>query len=91
VNRTPHKDTGFCLLKQDTSLSSPVSVVHYEEYTSKEWLKKDLEKKAGNIQCIVQREKEKGTFTVPFGQSQQPDLWDYADGIDTMAFLINFS
>lgn len=91
VNRTPHTDTGFCLLKQDSSLSSPVSVVHFEEYSSKEWLKKHLEKEAGNIQCIVQREKEKGTAAVPFGQSQQPDLWDYADGIDTLAFLMNLS
>ncbi len=91
VNRTPHADTGFCLLKHDAALSSPVSVVHFEEYTSKEWLRKHLEKEAGNIQCIVQREKEKGTLAVPFGQSQQPDLWDYADGIDTLAFLINLS
>lgn len=91
VNRTWHKDTGFCLLKPDASLSSPVSVVHYEEYPSKEWLKKYLEKEAGNIQCIVQRKKEKGTLAVPFGQSQQPDLWDYADGIDTLAFLMHLT
>lgn len=91
VNRTPHTDTGFCLLKQDSSLPSPVSVVHFEEYASKEWLRKHLERKAISIQCIVQREKEKGTEAVPFGQSQQPDLWDYADGIDTLAFLLNLS
>jgi hypothetical protein len=24
---------------------------------------------------------------VGFGESQQPALWDYADGIDTMDFL----
>jgi hypothetical protein len=24
---------------------------------------------------------------VDFGMSQQPELWDYADGIDTMDFL----
>jgi hypothetical protein len=26
---------------------------------------------------------------VTFGQSQHPQLWDYADGIDTMEFLSN--
>jgi hypothetical protein len=24
---------------------------------------------------------------VPFGMSQQPELWDYADGVDTLKFL----
>ena len=26
---------------------------------------------------------------VKFGQTQQPKLWDYADGIDTFRFLLN--
>jgi len=26
---------------------------------------------------------------IPFGKAQQPELWDYADGVNTMAFLAN--
>ena len=44
--------------------------------------------KAEQIQCVV----SSGPLNiksqvVDFGQSQQPKLWDYADGVDTMAFL----
>ena len=27
--------------------------------------------------------------SVTFGQTQQPKLWDYADNVDTLAFLNN--
>jgi hypothetical protein len=27
---------------------------------------------------------------IPFGGSQSPALWDYADGVDTLAFLLAF-
>lgn len=91
VNRTPFSDTGFCLLRQDPSLSSPVSVVHFEEYPSVDWLTRYLANEAENIQCVVGREKEKGARIVPFGQSQQPELWDYADGTDTLKFLTGLS
>jgi len=40
-------------------------------------------KKNENIQCIV------GKNFVPFGKSQEPGLFDYADGIDTMQFLLS--
>jgi hypothetical protein len=26
--------------------------------------------------------------SIPFGQAQMPQLWDYADGVDTMEFLV---
>ncbi|MEE4176230.1 MAG: hypothetical protein V2I46_01840 [Bacteroides sp.] len=91
VNRTPFLDMGFCLLRQDAALASPVSVVHYEHYPSEELLEQHLERERENIQCIVGRPNTKGTVRVPFGNSQNPGLGDYADGIDTMEFLLNLS
>lgn len=38
------------------------------------------------IQCIV-NQKINPNF-IPFGQTQQPSLSDYADGVDTLQFLI---
>ena len=35
------------------------------------------------LQCVV------GQGHTPFGKAQQPELWDYADGVNTMAFLAN--
>ena len=34
-----------------------------------------------NLQCIAGKD-----FT-PFGSTQKPSLYDYADGVDTMKFL----
>jgi hypothetical protein len=79
-------DNNFLLLREDTSLSSPIGVMFYEYYTDEQDLKARLVRDASEIQCIVSKE---GAFSgsQPFGKSQFPMLWDYADGIDTMQFL----
>lgn len=82
VNRENFIDTGFVLLKENEGLSSPVAVLYYEFYNSLD----DCLEKTGSvkerIQCIISRNH------VPFGQSQYPRLWDYADGTDTIEFLL---
>lgn len=75
-------DNGFLLLKKEESLLSATGSLHYEEYESLEALENHLTEQASNIQCIV------GQHYLPFGASQTPKLWDYADGVDTMTFLI---
>lgn len=74
-------ENGFLLIKEHESLHSPVACMFYERFSDKEALRKDLEAKADQIQCIVSKE------DVPFGRAQYPSLADYADGEDTMAFL----
>lgn len=68
------------ILTENNSPFSPVSQLHYSFYTDRSELLNQL-KKDESIQCIV------GSGLVPFGAAQQPRLTDYADGIDTMAFL----
>jgi len=82
VNREPFLDTGYLLLKENEGLSSPVSVVYYEYYDSSEKVCQKTESLMNGIQCIV------GRNNVPFGQAQSPSLWDYADGVDTIEFLL---
>lgn len=84
VNGDRHLDNGFLLLKESTALHSPISTVFYEEYTDAEKVFDELEAEKENIQCIVSGTR-KGT--VAFGHSQSPELWDYADGVDTLRFL----
>lgn len=78
-------DNGFLTIKEDSSYSSPISSVFYEFYDDVETLKKRLETDNEQIQCIV----SKGFIdtSIPFGKTQKPELWDYADNIDTIAFL----
>jgi len=40
------------------------------------------------VQCIVSVSESINSAIQP-GQSQRPELWDYADGIDTLKFLLN--
>ena len=86
VNQDKHLDNGFLLLKEDSRFVSPLAVLYYEEYQNIEQLGSELLKNEDLIQCIVSNSKLP-LSTVPFGQSQCPSLFDYADGVDTMKFL----
>lgn len=82
VNRNEFIDTGYLLIKEDKLMTSPVSVLHFEYYSSNESLRKELLAESDRIQCIV------GHGYLPFGKSQMPALWDYADGCDTLDFQL---
>jgi hypothetical protein len=85
VNRVPHFDSGFVLLREDAKLSSPLGVIHYQYYHDLNTLMNNLKAYSGEIQCVVGSADIKET--VPFGKAQMPELWDYADGVDTIRFL----
>ncbi len=78
-------ENGFLMIKEDESHSSPIATVFYEYYDNLVDLKIKLYEERDRIQCIVSNgfiEDE-----VKFGQTQLPELWDYADGINTLQFL----
>jgi hypothetical protein len=81
LNNEQLLDNGFLLLKEDVSFASPTGSLYYEYYTDESELREALEMRADEIQCIVSQS------DIPFGGSQRPALWDYADGIDTLDFL----
>ena len=80
-------DNEFLTIKEDSSYSSPISSVFYEFYDDLEEIKTRLHTDTEQIQCIVS--KDLIPNSVAFGQTQQPKLWDYADNVDTLAFLIS--
>nr|WP_315251465.1 acyl-CoA reductase [uncultured Flavobacterium sp.] len=79
-------DNGFLTLKEDSSYSSPISSVFYEYYETLEDLQNRLENESQQIQCIVSNNLVQNS--IPFGAAQKPNLWDYADNIDTVSFLL---
>ena len=89
MNKIPMLDNGFVLLKEDASLSSPISVIHYSYYNSKNDIEKFNAVSKHKIQCTVSKTNW-SFYTFGLGKAQQPDLWDYADNIDTLDFLINY-
>jgi hypothetical protein len=80
MNNRFYMTNGSTLLVENPSLFSPVSQVHYSYYNDAVQLEAEL--KANNdIQCIAGAQ-------VPFGSAQSPAIMDYADGVDTMQFLL---
>jgi len=86
VNGAAHFDNGFLLIQKNESLVSPLSVLYYDEYVSREEVSEALTRTPDKIQCVVSAPGT-GIPGVPFGQSQRPGLYDYADGVDLMRFL----
>jgi hypothetical protein len=84
----PVLENGFALMKEDSGYASPIAVLYYEFYENLSLLKTRLQSDAEEIQCAVSQESSIEN-AVPFGKSQQPELWDYADGVDTMKFLLS--
>jgi len=84
VNQVPFLDNGVVLFQENSKLVSPIAVVYYEYYPDKEILSNILQQQQDKIQCIVGND---SLADVGFGQAQYPEVWDYADGVDTLAFL----
>lgn len=92
LNKAMFYQNGCLLLTENEGLASPISVVYYEHYKNLDNLTKYLEAKKNEIQCIVTKNAlQIGSLPCfGFGQAQCPAIHDYADGVDTIAFLLNF-
>ncbi|MGB0369371.1 MAG: acyl-CoA reductase [Flavobacteriales bacterium] len=88
VEKMAHLDNGFLLLREAPSLGCPVGVLHFQTYATLDQIKAEVKIHEDQIQCIVASDKLGIENSVPFGKAQSPELWDYADGVDTMEFLL---
>ncbi|MGB0888187.1 MAG: acyl-CoA reductase [Vicingaceae bacterium] len=83
-------DNGFVLLKEEHGFDSPVGVLNYEFYKSIDDLNTQLLKNKNELQCIVSS-KNTPLNTLAFGKAQSPNLNDYADGVDTLQFILDLA
>lgn len=88
LNQAPHFDNGFLLVREDATIPSPIGVLNYAFYHSTAELASDLQNQQDHLQCIVTH-LSLPLETVPFGQAQYPEPWDYADQVDTVRFLLD--
>jgi len=79
-------ENGFLMIKEDDSFSSPIATLFYEFYNSENQLKEKLISEKNKIQCIV----SKGFIEneILFGETQKPKLWNYADDVNSIEFLL---
>lgn len=79
LNQKYYMTNGSTLLTEAPAVFSPISVLHYEYYSTPEKIYETFNPE--EIQSII------GSDTTPMGAAQSPRIDDYADGIDTLSFL----
>jgi hypothetical protein len=77
MNRQFYMDAGGILMSENPSPFAAISQIHYQYYEP--GTTPNLNPTA--IQCLV------GKTGLPFGSLQKPSISQYADGVDTLAFL----
>lgn len=81
MNQIPFLDNNAFMLKEDEGLHAPLSVIFYEYYSDKKTVLNRLDELKDELQAVV------GHGFIPFGKAQAPDITDFADGVDTCAWL----
>lgn len=81
MNQEEILDNGFVLLKESDELFSPLAMIFYHRYKDASEIEDFLAKRKEDIQVIVGH-----GYTSP-GEAQKPGLDDYADGVNTLAWL----
>lgn len=81
MNRESLLENGFLITRETNELFAPVAVLYKQFYQSKKEVSDFIKENENKLQVVLGRDFQ------PFGSSQQPTLTDYADGVDTMAFL----
>ncbi len=87
LNRTPHYTNNVVLMTESDSLASPLGMLHYSRYSTRASLDEKIKAWGDQIQVTVSAD---SWFpgSIPFGTSQQPGLTTYADGVNTISWLL---
>ena len=81
LNHIYYMSNEATLISENKSIFSPISHVYFEYYNDINKLSAEL-KANEDVQAVM------GKNFMPFGEAQQPGLFTYADGVDTMQFLL---
>ncbi len=86
----PYFDLGFAVMQEHIAAVSPIASLYYQRYQSIDELTTELGQISHKIQCLTS---QGGWFpnSIPFGRAQFPEIWDFADKIDTLEFLSSLS
>ena len=91
INKDKIYQNDIIFLKEDISYLSRIASVHFEEYNNKDELITRLNNDNELIQVVASKNGNEMNFEreVPFGMTQSPTLSEYADGVDTLEFLLS--
>ena len=89
MNQVPHVANEQVILTENHSIPSPISVLYYSRYRSSDELNQFILANRDKIQCVVSAHTIEGIPSVLPGSAQCPRWNDYADGMDTIQFLLS--
>ncbi len=81
MNNESFVDGGYYILHSSSSLFVPLATVSFSYYENAEQVSELIASIKDKLQCVV------GQSYIPFGKTQMPELWDWADGEDVMKFI----
>jgi len=87
INSVPHINLGHLILKEDEAIVSRIACLHYSYYDDPSKVETELDQRRNEIQCVVSASPISSWEHIAFGETQHPQLDQYADGVDTMQFL----
>lgn len=87
LNKEPFIENGFLLVKESSMLFSPTGVLFYHTYQHTNEVQAYITSNTENVQCVVSNV-SLPTETLPYGTAQYPKVYNYADNIDTIQFLL---
>lgn len=89
LNKEPFLHNEFLILRESEQIISRIAVLHYHRYSGARELEDWLTARKDQIQCVVSQEPVPGFDHVSYGLAQCPTIDTYADGVDTMQFLLS--
>ena len=89
LNQDKFLMNGCVLLKESEDIASRIGMVGFEYYDDISHLKSLIQPRMDEIQLIASNKAIPDINTLRFGEAQNPQLWDYADGVDTLQFLLD--
>lgn len=86
VNKQAHYASDFLLVKEEDQLFTPVANLNYRRYKDISEVEAFIKNHENEIQCVVSAVPINVPHLEP-GNTQNPEIHDYADGVDTMKYL----
>lgn len=87
LNKNKYFSNGCILIYESELIQSRIASLHFEYYEDEQDLQNKLTPHREKIQCVVSDQPVENWKHIPLGGAQMPGLDDYADGVDTLAFL----
>ena len=91
LNKEDFLTNDFIVIREHKSIASRIAALHYSYFDDTESLNSELAEHKEDIQCVITDRDLEGFKVFGYGMAQQPALDDYADGVDTLEFLLSLS